>query len=711
MADKKVPIDQGLIARAVTGVKYVLTGKGAEWFGPGQPVTPQAQEADGVVGRRYDFPVSFNTRRSPKDTEGGITFEQLRNFADGYDLLRLVIETRKDQMAKMRWSFTMKDGKTQPDSRVEELNNFFMYPDQEHDWDTWLRALIEDQLVIDAATIYPRETLGGDMYALELVDGSTIKRLIDATGRTPLPPEPAYQQILKGIPAANYSRDQLIYRPRNVRTNKIYGYSPVEQVIMTVNIAIRRQLHQLQYYTEGNIPEALIGVPENWNPDQIKQFQDYWDSILEGNTEARRHAKFVPGGMKAIFTKEAALKDNYDEWLARIICFAFNISPQALVSQMNRATAETAQDQALSEGLLPMMNWVKNLIDYVVVKYWGYTDIQFKWEEDDDTSPEAQQKILSGYVQSKIMTDDEARAKLGLDPLTDEQRERLSPPPPPQLMPSAPGDGGEEDPNNPPKPDDEEDPKAKKFESSGLQKAKKNIARDRASVKKAVVTISDLIAPALNEAAKRIATQVGSALGKASGDKKVDKILKKIHLDEVRDLESDIAHHLEVMFAEGGTLGLDQVLSTITDKQLEQVNTRAVSYAEERAGELITGLEESTRDMVRSSIADALEEGWSATEIEDALKESYAFSDSRAETIARTEMAYADVQGNLEGWKASGVVDSKQWIVAQAEECDECDALADVIVGLDEDFPNDGGDGPPIHPNCRCDVIPVMKED
>jgi hypothetical protein len=97
----------------------------------------------------------------------------------------------------------------------------------------------------------------------------------EATGRTPLPPDPAYQQVLKGLPAVNYSRDELIYAIRNPRTNRVYGYSPVEQIIMTVNIAMRRQLSQLQYYTEGNIPEAMIGVPDPWNPDQIRQFQDY----------------------------------------------------------------------------------------------------------------------------------------------------------------------------------------------------------------------------------------------------------------------------------------------------------------------------------------------------------------------------------------------------------------------------------------------------
>ena len=53
-------------------------------------------------------------------------------------------------------------------------------------------------LVIDAATLYPRYNRGGSLYALDVIDGATIKVLIDENGRTPAPPDPAYQQILHG---------------------------------------------------------------------------------------------------------------------------------------------------------------------------------------------------------------------------------------------------------------------------------------------------------------------------------------------------------------------------------------------------------------------------------------------------------------------------------------------------------------------------------
>ncbi len=53
-------------------------------------------------------------------------------------------------------------------------------------------------------------------------------------------------------------------------------------------------------------------------------------------------------------TKEPELTGAADEWLARLCCFAFSVSPQPFVRMVNRATAETAQDQAASEGLAPV---------------------------------------------------------------------------------------------------------------------------------------------------------------------------------------------------------------------------------------------------------------------------------------------------------------------------------------------------------------------
>lgn len=445
--DEGKQVEPSLIERVSGSLKYLFTGKvpddggrgGLEnsFFGPGKPLPELAPEAE---SRQFDYPVAYNQTVSPRAYEG-ITFAQLRAFADGYDLLRLVIETRKDQIESYEWNVVPKEGRTVSDQVIEEAKRFFRSPDKEHPWNTWLRMLLEDLFVIDAVTIYPRGTAGGQLYSLELMDGATIKRVLDATGRTPLPPETAYQQVLKGLPAVDYTREELIYLSRNPRTNRVYGYSPVEQIIMTVNIALRRQLSQLTHYTAGNIPEAIAGLPESWNIDQVAAFQKYWDSLMEGDLAKKRQVRFVPFDTSKIsYTKQQDLKDLFDEWLARIVCFAFSISPTMLVKETNRATADTVQETAKSEGLTPLLTWLKTLFDFLITEKLQQPDLEFQWKVQKDLDPVKQAEVDEIYLRSKVVTPDEVRERLGMEPLSPEQKEELNPPPPPGLVPpGAPG--------------------------------------------------------------------------------------------------------------------------------------------------------------------------------------------------------------------------------------------------------------------------------
>jgi hypothetical protein len=422
-AGTATPIPPGMIARAREGVRYIISGvTPSTWFGPFQPLAPQAPPE--VAGRQFDYPVGYNLETRPRADEP-ISFAQLRALADSCDLVRTVIETRKDQVERLDWTIrrrALPDGEPaarRRDPRIAAIEDFFRMPDRANFWSGWLRQLLEDLFVIDAPALYLRRTRAGRLYALEPIDGATVKRLLNADGRTPSPPDPAYQQVLHGLPAADLTTSDLLYRPRNLRAHRIYGYSPVEQIVMTVNIALRRQLFQLSYYTEGNVPEALIGTPESWGPNQIREFQQYWDALLEGNLGQRRHAKFVPGGVAKTFipTKDAELKNDYDEWLARVICFAFSISPQPFVEHMNRATADTAHATALSEGLAPIQSWIKQLVDYVIVTEFGAPDLEFQWRDDSAPDPAVAANVAHTYVANGIKSINEVRAEIGLDPV------------------------------------------------------------------------------------------------------------------------------------------------------------------------------------------------------------------------------------------------------------------------------------------------------
>jgi len=127
----------------------------------------------------------------------------------------------------------------------------------------------------------------------------------------------------------------------------------------------------------------------------------------------------VPGGVAKTFipTKETELKSAFDEWLARVVCFAFSISPQPFTDHVNRATAETAQAAALAEGLAPIQNWVKQLVDYLLITEFDAPDLEFAWRDEREIDAQKLAGITQIYVTHGIKTVNEARAEIGLDPV------------------------------------------------------------------------------------------------------------------------------------------------------------------------------------------------------------------------------------------------------------------------------------------------------
>lgn len=401
------------------------------FFGPDYPQNISAP--DGTPPRQFDYPTGYNLNIQPHNLEP-VSYHQMRNLADSFDLVRLCIETRKDQLAKMQWQFTVKRNANEKngeykaragsDDRIAQLTDFFASPDKEHTWAEWARMLLEEMLVIDAAAIVPTTdangtlwTKGKKLYGLDVIDGATIARKIDTQGRTPAEPAVAYQQIIKGLPAVDFMRSQLLFKPRNLRTHKFFGYSPVEQIIMTINIGLRRQIHLLNYYTEGNVPEAIAQTPASWGADQIKEFQDWFDASLSGNLAQRRKITFIPEAGEFQFTRAPELKDPLDEWLARIVCYGFSLSPQPFITAMNRATAETSVEQAAAEGLSPIMLWFEDAVNTLVLRYFGWNDIEFSFVAAKDENPVEQAEIIDKYLRNGSMTIDQAADTLGFEPL------------------------------------------------------------------------------------------------------------------------------------------------------------------------------------------------------------------------------------------------------------------------------------------------------
>ncbi len=136
---------------------------------------------------------------------------------------------------------------------------------------------------------------------------------------------------------------------------------------------------------------------------------------------------------------------------------------------------------------------------------------------------------------------------------------------------------------------------------------------------------------------------------------------------------------------------------------------------------------DSLAERVSNIIRVGIEETATGTDVIGLLEEA-GFDENRAQTIARTESARAYTDGQNAAWEASGVVKGKTWLVSPFA-CEFCEAAAkefgEKSVGVTDAFYERGAtitgasgatialdfddtSGPPLHPNCRCSLLPVI---
>jgi hypothetical protein len=336
------------VVRQVTP-QIISTLRDGNFLGPMQPVPPVPVGDETSVA--WEYPAGYNVSVQPRKYTP-ISAQELQWIADNLDVLRQIIERRKAELCSLDFEivFLDEDKDSSNDPTITKIREFLRFPGgRDWPWATWLGSLLEDIFVIDAPTIEPRYTYGGDIHALDIISGAMIMPLIDDSGRIPDPPDPGYVQVRYGLPKVFFTKDELLYMPKNRRPySPIYGFSRVQGVIMSVSIAVRLEQRDNFYFTAGTIPDYLMTTPESWNGKQIAAFQTYWDNLMSGNMRARfGGVRFVPGGLKEIAIKNYAFSLEQWEWLARVICAAFSVTPQPYVRQMNRATAFTQRQTSM----------------------------------------------------------------------------------------------------------------------------------------------------------------------------------------------------------------------------------------------------------------------------------------------------------------------------------------------------------------------------
>ena len=330
------------------------------WFGPLTPLSPIAPPE--VAGRQMDFPSGYNIVSGARAYEP-IGFQDLRALAETYDLLRLVIETRKDQVERMSWWLAPAPRRERPGLRAHKPAHarFSSGPTANIASPIWLRMLLEDLFVIDAPTLWRQRARNGESGRA----ASARRRDDQARDRRLGPHAAALFRQWRAGPSRRLSANSerlsggRLRRARHhlraaqsARQSRLWPLAGRADRDDREHRAKAPDVHAVAFHRRQHPREPDRRAREAWTPDQIKNFQDYWDAYFTGDLAARRRAKFVPGGVAKTFiqTKEPELKSVFDEWLARIVCYAFSVSHQAFVNAYQSLDRRNAKGDGRGRG-------------------------------------------------------------------------------------------------------------------------------------------------------------------------------------------------------------------------------------------------------------------------------------------------------------------------------------------------------------------------
>ena len=145
------------------------------------------------------------------------------------------------------------------------------------------------------------------------------------------------------------------------------------------------------------------------------------------------------------------------------------------------------------------------------------------------------------------------------------------------------------------------------------------------------------------------------------------------------------------------------------------------------------GVVGTSEEIIRREIANGLELGESIDKLRKRVTERLGptYIKNRAEMIARSETIYASNAGSELGYMQSGVVEGKKWLTALDERtCFPCTDMNNMTAplgqptwekeglnigevqgkyGLDFDYTEGAMPHPPLHPRCRCTIIPIVE--
>jgi len=289
----------------------------------------------------------------------------------------------------------------------------------------FVATLVDDSLTMDSCAIeveHRKDKRGID--GLYVVDGGSIR----------LCSEDGYDgddqlfavQVINGAVTTGFTREDLIFRPRNPCSSVFhggYGRSEVEQMVQVITGFLNAMQANISGFNENEIPPGILLLSGNFGVKDLDAFRRYMKAMTEG-PGGRWKLPFLSSEDQTAAASFVRLTDPANEmlfskwmtFLVSIICALFGMSPDEInfesfsAGHSSLSGSDTAEKLASSKdkGLRPLLSYFEQLFTSYVVEDFSDKYV-FEWTGLEERDPEKQHEL-----NKLAWTFNELRAEQGL---------------------------------------------------------------------------------------------------------------------------------------------------------------------------------------------------------------------------------------------------------------------------------------------------------
>ena len=527
---------------------------------------------------------------------------------------------------------------------------------------------------------------------------------------------------------------EIVWLQDNPTTNSIYGVSIFESILQVLQTLVYLVEFYSDYFEDNNVPKGVINL-EGATDESIDDFADRWNDaqmVVNRTGQLKKAVHRVP------ITNHDSVKFERIQFTAEEIDFiaatklfsqlvwgmiGVNPSEVGFTENSNKATELTQDKKFMRRGILPRLKNLEEKFNMEIMSEFEFDDVEFKYliqNLDDDTT---KAKLFKTQVEAGWRTINEIRKDEGLEPM----------------------DGGDELPSMQ-KERQENERFEKQMESD--KQAREDMVGQRTNERSPEQARTDVN----KERSEQKALTTDSALTLREFEvfgrfkKVLDDARKKLldltkrNVDQKRRLVEgkgldEVIGSVDNLFSTAGMKRLvDEIIKDFYRKGNDQAERQLDMNLPENPAQIktladmtfdnIKGMTEDLKNKLKGILQRALTSGKSISTIAEEIKGAFDISQGRAETIARTETQRAQLSGELNAMKSSGLDIMKYILIVKDDRTTEVSKAMDRKYGSEKKaIPVDGlfsvfvngktfeGQAPPFMPNDRDEVLYFIQDD